>query len=311
MASTTASKPTIPLVCAQCGTTFYVHPYRVKAGARYCSQRCDGRARSAAHNTPESFWAKVAISDDPTACWPWKRGRSDNGFGMTRWEREDIGPHIVAFRLTYGAVPAGLQVNHSCPMYHCCNPAHLYAGTPGDAMRERQKRGHCPEGDAHHWTKITVAQHADILRMRLELRWTWDKIGAELGVTTNALIYVAQKHIPAALRGRLYPDKRTGKRAWRKANPDKARAERMRRRMHEANAPYIEDVSTDVLYKRDRGICQICYKRCARKDASCDHVIPISKGGAESYQNCVLAHLRCNSKKNNGTKIPQQQRLFG
>jgi 5-methylcytosine-specific restriction endonuclease McrA len=64
-----------------------------------------------------------------------------------------------------------------------------------------------------------------------------------------------------------------------------------------------------VLYKRDKGICQLCLKRCTREDASRDHVIPISEGGEHSYKNCVLAHLRCNSSKGN-RKIAQQQRLF-
>ena len=71
-----------------------------------------------------------------------------------------------------------------------------------------------------------------------------------------------------------------------------------------------EAIDLDVLYERDKGICQICHKRCTRKQASREHVIPLSKDGTHSWQNVVLAHIRCNSKKGNRT-IPQQQRLFG
>jgi 5-methylcytosine-specific restriction endonuclease McrA len=83
-----------------------------------------------------------------------------------------------------------------------------------------------------------------------------------------------------------------------------------RRRVALKQAPFIETVLIDVLYLRDRGICQLCYKRCSKKAATVDHVIPLSLGGAHSYQNTVLAHHSCNSKKSNRL-IPQQQRLFG
>lgn len=97
--------------------------------------------------------------------------------------------------------------------------------------------------------------------------------------------------------------------------PEEKRAQNNRhhqqRRAAKAQAPVIERVELDVLFKRDRGICQICHKRCLRNQASNDHIIPLSKGGAHTYQNCVLAHNSCNAKKGNRNATPQQQRLFG
>jgi 5-methylcytosine-specific restriction endonuclease McrA len=97
--------------------------------------------------------------------------------------------------------------------------------------------------------------------------------------------------------------------------PEEKRAQNNRhhqqRRAAKAQAPAIERVDLDVLFKRDRGICQICHKRCLRKQASNDHIIPLSEGGVHTYQNCVLAHGSCNAKKGNRHNIPQQQRLFG
>jgi HNH endonuclease len=97
---------------------------------------------------------------------------------------------------------------------------------------------------------------------------------------------------------------------WRDAHPDKVQAIAARRRARENNAPYIDDVSLDVLYKRDKGICQICHTRCSRKEATRDHIIPVSCGGETSYRNEVLAHRRCNSGKRDRA-IPQQMRLIG
>jgi 5-methylcytosine-specific restriction endonuclease McrA len=97
--------------------------------------------------------------------------------------------------------------------------------------------------------------------------------------------------------------------------PEEKRAQNSRhhqqRRAAKAKAPHLEYVDLDVLFERDKGICQLCYKRCRRSQASNDHIIPLSEGGAHTYQNCVLAHRSCNSQKGNRHNIAQQQRLFG
>lgn len=67
-----------------------------------------------------------------------------------------------------------------------------------------------------------------------------------------------------------------------------------------------EFVSVKVLHERDGGRCQICRKAVDitlawphRKCATIDHIVPLSKGGADTYQNTQLAHLSCNSGKSN------------
>ena len=60
---------------------------------------------------------------------------------------------------------------------------------------------------------------------------------------------------------------------------------------------WIENVDLDVLYKRDEGICQLCFEPCSRKHASRDHIIPIARGGVHSYKNVQLAHKSCNAHK--------------
>ena len=74
-------------------------------------------------------------------------------------------------------------------------------------------------------------------------------------------------------------------------------------------AKHVERVSLDIIYQRDYGLCSLCHTKVRREDASLDHIIPLSKGGDHTYQNCALAHMRCNSSKGNGNKI-QQMRLF-
>lgn len=53
------------------------------------------------------------------------------------------------------------------------------------------------------------------------------------------------------------------------------------------------------LIRRDLSRCQYCGKQPGQAQLSVDHVIPRSKGGGTSWENCVLACLRCNRRKGN------------
>ena len=53
------------------------------------------------------------------------------------------------------------------------------------------------------------------------------------------------------------------------------------------------------LYIRDLGMCQYCECKVSKDAATIDHVIPRSKGGPTTWENCVLSCERCNTKKAN------------
>jgi len=46
--------------------------------------------------------------------------------------------------------------------------------------------------------------------------------------------------------------------------------------------------SKDAIYNRDNGICQYSGKKVDRHSATVDHIVPRSKGGADSWTNLVL-----------------------
>ena len=56
--------------------------------------------------------------------------------------------------------------------------------------------------------------------------------------------------------------------------------------------------SKAMVKKRDNYICQYCGTKPSRLQTTIDHVIPVSKGGQSSYENCVMACYPCNNKKN-------------
>jgi 5-methylcytosine-specific restriction endonuclease McrA len=57
--------------------------------------------------------------------------------------------------------------------------------------------------------------------------------------------------------------------------------------------------SRKMLAHRDGGVCQ--FSGCERKGTTVDHLLPSSRGGKSTYENCVLACGPCNFQKANRT----------
>jgi 5-methylcytosine-specific restriction endonuclease McrA len=55
------------------------------------------------------------------------------------------------------------------------------------------------------------------------------------------------------------------------------------------------------VYLRDNCQCQYCGKYITRDESTVDHVLPISKGGKSTWENCTTACGPCNGAKGNDT----------
>ncbi|MGI9322634.1 MAG: HNH endonuclease [Pseudomonadales bacterium] len=63
-------------------------------------------------------------------------------------------------------------------------------------------------------------------------------------------------------------------------------------------------LTNNALFRRDQNVCLYCgndFKQC---DLSRDHVIPISRGGKDSWTNVIAACKRCNARK--GNRLPDE-----
>ncbi len=61
------------------------------------------------------------------------------------------------------------------------------------------------------------------------------------------------------------------------------------------------------IFERDRNTCQYCGKRFSKMDLTIDHLVPRSRGGKDSWDNLVLACVKCNVRK--GDRLPQEAGL--
>ena len=89
------------------------------------------------------FWENVAVGD-PNDCWEWEASSGYNGYGQYRHNGKMTGAHRVAWNLTHGTIPDGLQVLHHCDNPSCVNPAHLWLGTQRDNIHDMIRKGRHP-----------------------------------------------------------------------------------------------------------------------------------------------------------------------
>jgi len=62
-----------------------------------------------------------------------------------------------------------------------------------------------------------------------------------------------------------------------------------------------------VLYARDRYLCAYCGDQYDGKSLTIDHVVPKSRGGKNTWTNCVTACKPCNIRK--GSKSPEEAKM--
>ncbi|QDU79192.1 CRISPR-associated endonuclease Cas9 [Polystyrenella longa] len=61
------------------------------------------------------------------------------------------------------------------------------------------------------------------------------------------------------------------------------------------------------LFRRDKFTCQYCSKQPGSAELTIDHVLPRSRGGVSSWDNCVLACINCNKRK--ADKTPKEAHM--
>ena len=109
------------------------------------------------------FGERVDRSGGPDACWPWMGARSSAGYGQLRVAMKLIYAHRAALeeKIDRALEPDELACHH-CDNPPCCNPSHLYAGTPVDNAGDAKARGRSSApphfyGEQHHAAKLTLA----------------------------------------------------------------------------------------------------------------------------------------------------------
>lgn len=122
--------------------------------------------------TASSFWEKVDIKGQ-NDCWNWKKSKKLNGYGQLLWNYKNVYSHRTAWILSNGDIPQGLFVCHKCDNPACCNPNHLWLGTPITNVLDMMNKGRYylnsnrawAHGSTHYSSKFTNETIVKIRKM--------------------------------------------------------------------------------------------------------------------------------------------------
>lgn len=167
----------VDCACQYCGCAFTLPRCRLKLGMGHVCEACRKASPS------DRFWRKVTKGD---GCWLWSGSRHPNGHGYAYLDGRVTYAHRVAWMLTRGSIPDGINVCHKCDNPPCVNPDHLFLGTQADNMRDSAEKGRAAAG-ALKRSKLTPALVREV-RTLLRAGWTQQKIADRLGTVTRSAI---------------------------------------------------------------------------------------------------------------------------
>ena len=92
-------------------------------------------------------------------CWIWQGATSSTGYGVFSLNGSSVGAHRIAYTMTRGPIPKGMEICHRCDVPKCVNPSHMFIGTHADNMRDKALKRRAPRltGKSNGQSKITPA----------------------------------------------------------------------------------------------------------------------------------------------------------
>lgn len=144
------------------------------------------------------FWSKVA-KGKKHECWLWKGAKKPSGYGNIRRNKKYTTAHRLAWEITFGQIPADMQIQHSCDNRSCCNPSHLMLGTVMSNYIDMVKKGRSNSshknrkyGENNKNHKLTLFQVEEIRRRYIPGKVRQQDLGNEFGVSQRNISVIVR-----------------------------------------------------------------------------------------------------------------------
>lgn len=133
------------------------------------------------------LWSRVALTSDPEKCWEWQGKIINSGYGSLSVNNKNQLAHRLAWRVSFGEIPNGLEVLHKCDNRICCNPTHLFLGTDLDNAKDKVSKGRHRPGEEHGNHKLTANQVKYIRRRYKEGGISQHQLAKEIGISPSTI----------------------------------------------------------------------------------------------------------------------------
>jgi len=142
----------------------------------------------------ERFWRRTKWQEN--GCREWQGAQHEFGYGVVGIGKQTLKTHRVAWWLTNGPIPEGMQVLHKCDNPPCVNPEHLFLGTDLDNQRDAMQKGRHSKppvwnGAANPAAKL-APNNVKMVRRMLSVGYTHRQIARIFGVTKSTIGRIAR-----------------------------------------------------------------------------------------------------------------------
>ena len=135
------------------------------------------------------FWSLVKKGP---ACWEWQGRLLENGYGRISFKGKAFKAHRIAYLLINGEISPDKLICHSCDNKKCCNPFHLWQGTPQQNSQDRAEKFRGTFGETVNTCKLTEAKVLEIRKIYTPR--SASRLARQFGVThTNILMIIQRK----------------------------------------------------------------------------------------------------------------------
>lgn len=93
------------------------------------------------YGEPEWRYHNSYLRGDPTECWEWQKGLTEDGYGKFKAHGVTWVATRYGWTLRHGSIPDEMIVCHTCDNPPCQNPAHLFLGTHKDNSDDKLAKG--------------------------------------------------------------------------------------------------------------------------------------------------------------------------
>ncbi len=140
------------------------------------------------------FWSKIAITANSNKCWNWQAVKH-RGYGSFSIGYTTVVSTRVSYYLHYKIDPIGKSVLHKCDNPSCCNPNHLFLGTPNDNSKDMVNKNRQAFGESVKTSKLNENDIIDIRKIYADGKLTQEQIGDIYGVSKTTIRRIVIKTI--------------------------------------------------------------------------------------------------------------------